>query len=103
MPAGYGRPWPCRPFWGGQPQEAQRQLARAAERGRTVLYHILRGKLAELDGRPEVAGDAYSQAFRDGGDRADHLLCQRLGFYSNMEALAPALFNSLGQSKVKLF
>ena len=32
-----------------------------------------------------------------------YLLCQRLGFYSNMEALAPALFNSLGQSKVKLF
>ena len=99
---GYGRPWPLQAILGGQPQEAQRQLARAAERGRTVLYHILRGKLAELDGRPEVAGDAWQPGLPDGGDRADHLLCQRLGFYSNMEALAPALFNSLGQSKVKL-
>ena len=88
---------------GGQPQEAQRQLARAAERGRTVLYHILRGKLAELDGRPEAAGDAYSQAFLMEATEQTYLLCQRLGFYSNMEALAPALFNSLGQSKVKLF
>lgn len=87
----------------GQPQEAQRLLARAAERGRTVLYHILRGKLAELDGRPEAAGDAYSQAFLMEATEQTYLLCQRLGFYSNMETLAPALFNSLGQSKVKLF
>ncbi len=32
-----------------------------------------------------------------------YLLCQQLGFYSNMETLTPALFNALGQSKVKLF
>ncbi|MGY3902836.1 lysine decarboxylation/transport transcriptional activator CadC [Aeromonas lusitana] len=88
---------------GGQQQEANRLLAQAAGRGRTVLYHILKGKLAELDGRPEVAGDAYSQAFLMEATEQTYLLCQRLGFYSNMETLAPALFNTLGQSKVKLF
>ena len=87
----------------GQQQEANRLLAQAASRGRTVLYHILRGKLAELDGRPDVAGDAYSQAFLMEATEQTYLLCQRLGFYSNMETLAPVLFNTLGQSKVKLF
>lgn len=87
----------------GQQEEANRLLAQAASRGRTVLYHILRGKLAELNGRPDVAGDAYSQAFLMEATEQTYLLCQRLGFYSNMETLAPVLFNTLGQSKVKLF
>ena len=87
----------------GQQQEATRLLAEAASRGRSVLYHILRGKLAELDGRPEAAGDAYSQAFLMEATEQTYLLCQQLGFYSNMETLTPALFNALGQSKVKLF
>ena len=87
----------------GQQREANRLLAQAASRGRSVLYHILLGKLAELDGRPEAAGDAYSQAFLMEATEQTYLLCQRLGFYSNMETLTPALFNALGQSKVKLF
>lgn len=87
----------------GQQQEANRLLAQAARRGRSEIYHILRGKLAELDGRPEAAGDAYSQAFLMEATEQTYLLCQRLGFYSNMESLAPGLFNSLGQNKVKLF
>ncbi|EKP0276629.1 lysine decarboxylation/transport transcriptional activator CadC [Aeromonas sp. MR19] len=87
----------------GQQQQANRLLAQAASRGRSVLYHILLGKLAELDGRPEAAGDAYSQAFLMEATEQTYLLCQRLGFYSNMETLTPALFNALGQSKVKLF
>lgn len=87
----------------GQQQEATRLLAEAASRGRSVLYHILRGKLAELDGRPEAAGDAYSQAFLMEATEQTYLLCQRLGFYSNMQTLTPALFNALGQRKVKLF
>lgn len=87
----------------GQQQEATRLLDEAASRGRSVLYHILRGKLAELDGRPEAAGDAYSQAFLMEATEQTYLLCQQLGFYSNMETLTPALFNALGQSKVKLF
>ena len=57
----------------------------------------------ELDGRPEAAGDAYSQAFLMEATEQTYLLCQQLGFYSNMETLTPALFNALGQSKVKLF
>ncbi|WP_429083034.1 lysine decarboxylation/transport transcriptional activator CadC [Aeromonas bivalvium] len=88
---------------GGQPQQAGYLLARAASRGRSVLYYILQGKLAELDGRPEAAGDAYSQAFLMEATEQTYLLCQQLGFYSNMETLTPALFNGLGQSKVKLF
>ncbi|MGY3857088.1 lysine decarboxylation/transport transcriptional activator CadC [Aeromonas intestinalis] len=87
----------------GQQQQANRLLAQAASRGRTVLYHILRGKLAELDGSPDLAGDAYSQAFLMEATEQTYLLCQRLGFYSHMETLAPVLFNTLGQSKVKLF
>ncbi|MGL5319669.1 MAG: lysine decarboxylation/transport transcriptional activator CadC, partial [Aeromonas veronii] len=47
----------------GQQQQANYLLEKAASRGRSVLYYILQGKLAELDGRPEAAGDAYSQAF----------------------------------------
>jgi transcriptional activator of cad operon len=86
-----------------QPQQASQLLAQAASRGRSVLYYILQGKLAELDGRPEAAGDAYSQAFLMEATEQTYLLCQRLGFYSNMETLTPALFNALGQSKVKLF
>ncbi|MFQ2260614.1 lysine decarboxylation/transport transcriptional activator CadC [Aeromonas dhakensis] len=88
---------------GGQQQEANRLLGEAGSRGRSVLYHILRGKLAELDGHPEAAGDAYSQAFLMEATEQTYLLCQQLGFYSNMETLTPALFNALGQSKVKLF
>ncbi|MGY3943311.1 lysine decarboxylation/transport transcriptional activator CadC [Aeromonas tecta] len=87
----------------GQQQQANSLLAQAASRGRSVLYHILRGKLAELDGRPDTAGDAYSQAFLMEATEQTYLLCQRLGFYSNMETLAPALFSAIGQSKVKLF
>ena len=88
---------------GGQPQQAGYLLAQAASRGRSVLYYILQGKLAELAGRPEAAGDAYSQAFLMEATEQTYLLCQQLGFYSNMETLTPALFNALGQSKVKLF
>ncbi|MFM1647983.1 lysine decarboxylation/transport transcriptional activator CadC [Aeromonas salmonicida] len=86
-----------------QPQQASQLLEQAASRGRSVLYYILQGKLAELDGRPEAAGDAYSQAFLMEATEQTYLLCQQLGFYSNMESLTPALFNALGQSKVKLF
>ncbi len=86
----------------GQQQEATRLLAEAASRGRSVLYHILRGKLAELDGRPEAAG-MPQPGFPDGGDRADLSALPAARFYSNMETLTPALFNALGQSKVKLF
>jgi transcriptional activator of cad operon len=87
----------------GQQQQANSLLAQAATRGRSVLYYILLGKLAELDGRPDMAGDAYSQAFLMEATEQTYLLCQQLGFYSNMETLAPALFNALGHSKVKLF
>jgi len=87
----------------GQQQQANYLLEKAASRGRSVLYYILQGKLAELDGRPEAAGDAYSQAFLMEATEQTYLLCQQLGFYSNMESLTPALFNALGQSKVKLF
>ncbi|MGL5288761.1 MAG: lysine decarboxylation/transport transcriptional activator CadC, partial [Aeromonas sp.] len=59
--------------------------------------------LAELDGRTEAAGDAYSQAFLIEATEQTYLLCQQLGFYSNMETLTPALFSALGQRKVKLF
>ncbi|MFB2864024.1 lysine decarboxylation/transport transcriptional activator CadC [Aeromonas sp. MdU4] len=86
-----------------QQQQADYLLEKTASRGRSVLYYILQGKLAELDGRPEAAGDAYSQAFLMEATEQTYLLCQQLGFYSNMETLAPALFNALGQSKVKLF
>jgi transcriptional activator of cad operon len=86
-----------------QPQHASQLLEQAASRGRSVLYYILQGKLAELGGRPEAAGDAYSQAFLMEATEQTYLLCQQLGFYSNMETLTPALFNALGQSKVKLF
>ncbi|MBW3804592.1 CadC family transcriptional regulator [Aeromonas jandaei] len=84
-------------------QQANYLLDQAAKRGRSVLYYILQGKLAELDGRPEQAGDAYSQAFLMEATEQTYLLCQQLGFYSNMETLTPALFDALGQSKVKLF
>ncbi|QXB02105.1 lysine decarboxylation/transport transcriptional activator CadC [Aeromonas sp. FDAARGOS 1416] len=84
-------------------QQANYLLEQAAKRGRSVLYYILQGKLAELDGRPEEAGDAYSQAFLMEATEQTYLLCQQLGFYSNMETLTPALFDALGQSKVKLF
>jgi len=87
----------------GQQQQADYLLAQAASRGRSVLYYILLGKLAELDGSPEEAGDAYSQAFLMEATEQTYLLCQQLGFYSNMETLTPALFNAMGQSKVKLF
>ena len=86
-----------------QQQQADYLLEQAASRGRSVLYYILQGKLAELGGRPEAAGDAYSQAFLMEATEQTYLLCQQLGFYSNMETLTPALFNALGQSKVKLF
>jgi transcriptional activator of cad operon len=87
----------------GQQQQADYLLEKAARRGRSVLYYILQGKLAELNGHPEDAGDAYSQAFLMEATELTYLLCQQLGFYSNMEALTPALFNALGQRKVKLF
>lgn len=87
----------------GQQREANRLLALAASRGRTVLYYILLGKLAELDGHPDAAGDAYSQAFLMEATEQTYLLCQQLGFYSNMETLTPVLYNTFGNSKVKLF
>ncbi|MGL5451551.1 MAG: lysine decarboxylation/transport transcriptional activator CadC [Aeromonas sp.] len=87
----------------GKPQEANELLQQAASRGRSALYYILEGKLAELDGRTEAAGDAYSQAFLIEATEQTYLLCQQLGFYSNMETLTPALFSALGQRKVKLF
>ena len=68
-----------------------------------MLYYILQRNLAEVDGRPEEAEDAYSQAYLMEATEQTYLLCQQLGFYSNMESLTPALFNALGQSKVKLF
>lgn len=88
----------------GQPsQQVDYLLAQAARRGRSVLYYILQGKQAELNGHPDAAGDAYSQAFLMEATEQTYLLCQQLGFYSDMESLTPALFHALGQSKVKLF
>ena len=103
LPARVWEALSLRAILNGQQQQAGELLAQAAGRGRSVLYYILQGKLAELDGRPEAAGDAYSHAFLMEATEQTYLLCQQLGFYSNMETLTPALFNTLGQSKVKLF
>ncbi|WP_421242025.1 lysine decarboxylation/transport transcriptional activator CadC [Aeromonas enteropelogenes] len=103
LPARVWEALSLRAILNGQQQQAGELLVQAAGRGRSVLYYILQGKLAELDGRPEAAGDAYSHAFLMEATEQTYLLCQQLGFYSNMETLTPALFNTLGQSKVKLF
>ena len=103
MPARVWEALTLRAILNGQLQGAADLLALAASRGRSVLYYILQGKLAELNGHPEDAGDAYSQAFLMEATELTYLLCQQLGFYSDMKALNPMLFNSRGQSKVKLF
>ncbi|WP_368164492.1 lysine decarboxylation/transport transcriptional activator CadC [Aeromonas sp. R6-2] len=87
----------------GDQQAAVDDLARVSSLGRSALFYILSGKLAELRGEAEAAGDAYAQAFLMEASEQTYLLCQHLGFTSNLELLAPYLYRSMTPSEVTLF
>lgn len=87
----------------GDLSQSRQDLAQAAQHGQSVLYHILSGKLAELEGHAEMAGDAYAEAFLMEASEQTFRLCTHLGFDSNLETLAPYLYHSMTPSEVKLF
>ncbi len=60
-------------------------------RSPSLLSCILRGKLAELQGHPVKAGEAYTQAYYLDAQASTYRFAQYLAFYSDLSTLAPGI------------
>jgi transcriptional activator of cad operon len=82
--------------------EAKRFITIAGKYRRSALYYILQGKLAELDGDLDRAGDAYTQAFYIDTSVETFKLSQNLAFYSNIETIARFMHRAVNPTEIKL-
>jgi transcriptional activator of cad operon len=82
--------------------EAKHFITIAGKYRRSALYFILQGKLAELDGDLDRAGDAYTQAFYIDTSIETFKLSQNLAFYSNIETIARFMHRAVNPTEIKL-
>ncbi len=80
----------------------RKYLDLAANYRRSSLYYVISGKLAELVGDLDRAGEAYSQAFYINTSMEVYKLCQNLAFYSNLETVAYFMHRAVNPSEAKL-
>lgn len=86
----------------GEEPEANRLIQLAGKDRRSSLYYIIVGKLAELSGDLDRAGDAYTQAFYINTSFETYQLSSNLAFHSNIHALAWFMYSAVNPSSIKL-
>ena len=83
-------------------EEAQQYLNLAFERRESAFSYILQGKLFELNGNLDSAGDAYSRAFFMDTSLETYMLSENLAFYSDLETVAYFMYRAVNPSEVRL-
>ena len=83
-------------------EEAQKFLTLAFECRESAFSYILEGKLAELNGNLNQAGDAYSRAFFMDTSLETYMLSENLAFYSDLETVAYFMYRAVNPSEVRL-
>lgn len=83
-------------------EDAQKYLDLAFSRRESPFSYILQGKLNELNGNLESAGDAYSRAFFMDTSLETYMLSENLIFYSDLENVAYFMYRAINPSEVRL-
>ncbi|WP_375321127.1 lysine decarboxylation/transport transcriptional activator CadC [Aliivibrio logei] len=83
-------------------EKAQQYLDLAFERRESALSYILQGKLAELNGNLDQAGDAYSRAFFMDTSLETYMLSENIAFYSDLETVAYFMYKAVTPSEIRL-
>ncbi len=83
-------------------EAAQKYLSLAFARRESAFSYILEGKLAELNGNLDKAGDAYSRAFFMDTSLETYMLSENLAFYSDLETVAYFMYRAVKPSEVRL-
>jgi transcriptional activator of cad operon len=83
-------------------EAAQKYLTHAFARRESAFSYILEGKLAELNGNLDKAGDAYSRAFFMDTSLETYMLSENLAFYSDLETVAYFMYRAVKPSEVRL-
>ncbi|GLR74748.1 lysine decarboxylation/transport transcriptional activator CadC [Aliivibrio sifiae] len=83
-------------------EDAQKYLDLAFSRRESPFSYILQGKLNELNGNLESAGDAYSRAFFMDTSLETYMLSENLIFYSDLENVAYFMYRAIKPSEVRL-
>lgn len=86
----------------GQLSQANRDLNRALAQRDSVLAYVIQGKLAELNGELDKAGESYSEAFYIDTSMETYLLCQNLMFSSDLKAIDYAMYRSVHPAVVRV-
>ncbi|WP_028864715.1 lysine decarboxylation/transport transcriptional activator CadC [Psychromonas aquimarina] len=86
----------------GDIQKANHFIALAGKERRSPLYYIILGKLAELRGDLDSAGDAYTQAFYIDASLETYQLCLNLAFHSNLDVIAWFMHSVVNPTSIKL-
>lgn len=86
----------------GDALKANSLIKLAGETRRSALYYIIVGKLAELSGDLNSAGDAYTQAFYIDTSLEVYQLSSSLAFRSNLDAIANFMHRAVNPSSIKL-
>ncbi|WP_300175174.1 lysine decarboxylation/transport transcriptional activator CadC [uncultured Aliivibrio sp.] len=83
-------------------EEAQQYLKQAFECRESAFSYILQGKLFELNGNLDSAGDAYSRAFFMDTSLETYMLSENIAFYSDLETVAYFMYRAVNPSEVRL-
>ncbi|MDX2320336.1 MAG: lysine decarboxylation/transport transcriptional activator CadC [Moritella sp.] len=86
----------------GNETKANNLIQLAGEDRRSSMYYIILGKLAELSGNLDSAGDAYTQAFYIDTSIETYQLSSNLAFHSNLETIAIFMHRVVNPSSIKL-
>ncbi|PKH05895.1 lysine decarboxylation/transport transcriptional activator CadC [Moritella sp. Urea-trap-13] len=86
----------------GDELKANNLITLAGENRRSSIYYIIVGKLAELSGNLDSAGDAYTQAFYIDTSIETYQLSSNLAFHSNLETIAICMYRAMNPSSIKL-
>jgi len=86
----------------GEESKANRLIQLAGKDRRSSLYYIITGKLSELSGNLDSAGDAYTQAFYIDTSIETYQLSSNLAFHSNLEAIAIFMHKAMNLNSIKL-
>ncbi|MGR6834972.1 lysine decarboxylation/transport transcriptional activator CadC [Aliivibrio wodanis] len=83
-------------------EAAQHYLNLAFKRRESAFSYILEGKLEELNGNLDLAGDAYSRAFFMDTSLETYMLSENLAFYSDLETVAYFMYKAIKPSNIRL-
>lgn len=83
-------------------EQAKSYIDLAGKSRRSALYYIILGKVAELEGFSDIAGDAYTQAFFIDTSIETYRLTQNIAFYSDLETVARFMYSTVNRSSIKL-